>query len=69
MNGSKVALASMPPVLVSSVKPMIEVTAVPLTTCTENPTVGATAMRRAWGRITWRNCSSGFSARLDEASH
>lgn len=38
--------------LVSSVKPMIEVTAVPLTTCTEKPTVGATAMRSACGRIT-----------------
>ncbi|MDT4868384.1 hypothetical protein FQZ97_1033440 [compost metagenome] len=52
MNGSKVALASMPPVLVSSVKPMIEVTAVPFTTCTENPTVGATAMRSACGSTT-----------------
>ena len=35
----------------------------------ENPTVGATPMRNAWGRITWRSCSYGVIARLAEASH
>ncbi|MNE95050.1 hypothetical protein D3C80_1930900 [compost metagenome] len=55
--------------MVNSVKPMIEVTAVPLTTCTEKPTVGATAMRNACGRITWRSCSMRLSARLPDASH
>ena len=42
----------MVPALVSSTKPMIEASAVPLTTCTEKPTVGAIAMREACGRMT-----------------
>ena len=37
------ALVTIVPALESSTKPMIEVTAVPLMTCTENPTVGGFA--------------------------
>ncbi|ODN68446.1 hypothetical protein A6302_04251 [Methylobrevis pamukkalensis] len=46
----------MVPALESSTKPMIEVRAVPFTTCTEKPTVGGTATFSACGRITQRIC-------------
>ena len=40
-----------------------------LPTCTKNPTVGAMAMRRACGRITWRSFSVKESAKESQASH
>lgn len=40
------------PTFVSSVKPMIDTSAVSFTACTPKPTVGAIAMRAACGRIT-----------------
>ncbi len=40
----------------NSVNPMMDVSAVLFTICTVNLTVGATAMRSACGRMTWRIC-------------
>src|SRR5256885_7367679 len=68
-KGWKVALASMEPSLVSSLKPMIEATAVHLMICTEKPTVGAIDRRSACGSTTCRICCRQPMARLDEASH
>ena len=52
LKGSKVALLSMVPALVSSTNPIIEASAVPLTICTEKPTVGGIETRKAWGNMT-----------------
>ncbi|MNL29287.1 hypothetical protein D3C87_1509660 [compost metagenome] len=69
MNGLKVALVITVAAFDNSVKPMIEVSAVLLTICTANPTVGAIAMRSACGSTTWRICCTYPSARLADASH
>ena len=53
-KGWKVALLTIWPARVSSVKPMIEASDVPLISCTRNPTVGAVAVRMACGSTTWR---------------
>jgi hypothetical protein len=66
---SKVALTMMLPALVSSTKPITEASAVPFTTCTRKPTVGAMATRSACGRITRRSCCGQDSARARAASH
>ena len=52
MNGLNVALVIIVLAFESSTKPMIEASAVPFTTCTEKPIVGAMVTRNACGRIT-----------------
>ncbi|MNJ02409.1 hypothetical protein D3C73_1623580 [compost metagenome] len=52
MKGLKVALVITVAAFDSSVKPMMDVSAVLLTICTAKPTVGATAMRSACGSTT-----------------
>jgi hypothetical protein len=52
VKGAKVTLAIIVPALVSSMKPITDASAVPLTTCTRKPTVGGTAMRSACGKTT-----------------
>ncbi|MNE87628.1 hypothetical protein D3C80_1848490 [compost metagenome] len=55
--------------MVSSIKPMIDANAVPLITCTENPTVGAMAIRTACGTITRIRVWPKLSPRQRDASH
>ena len=52
VKGWKVALVTIVPALDSSTKPIMEVSAVPLMTWTEKPTVGGMAIFIAWGRMT-----------------
>ncbi len=54
-NGSRVTLLINWAVRVSSTKPITEVNAVPLITCTRKPTVGGIAIVTAWGIITYHN--------------